>query len=565
MFHEIEQKFDDISIEVSLENNTDTLIIYGKKSIVFNYDFGGRKLLEGEIFIDNNSIHPFFGTPLEIDANDYEYGYHLLKLEIEIESGTGSLANKLEAEVLELQIEKVIFIDNLDIPTPEIVKTEIENGYLKYYWNKYQGTFFESYSNEVRYDITNINDTSQVIPYYAGGEISFSIDYHAKDQRTRASYQYCDSLNINTQVQGNTLSIIWDQSPYYNAFESYRVRGRNSFNSPSNFDIIQTDVGQSSYDVLLNRFPYKWVIDAWANHIPIVNETIVSSTSLSFPEALPGFSKAISNSYEEIFILANDVSGKNILSKFNVNDRKLIGQVKGLVDISSNGKNIFWKGGNQIHKIDPITFSIVESHSILDNPIIDDVFFISPSNTGIIALGVHYLDTSKTYLFDWNSKTVVNEFDHSLLSNFSLSASGNFLYWNLGSSSKRMYIYNFQTESLENYEDKLFIASNDRIINAIPNEYYSSNVDGSNRIDFTINEDLGDISAHSSIYFSAMSKEAPHRINLYSLNNGTKILHQDIEVGIEFKSNYFATNTFLFTAGNEDGYGSEFYLKKIEQ
>lgn len=150
-----------------------------------------------------------------LDPNQFSSGTYTLTLSLIVQSGTGSLADKLSAEFVQVWREFILVMD-AEQPEPlAIAKLDTTHGNIIVYWNSYKKWNFQSYTlikefstDNYYYETTDYvtinsqNDTSWVDSSYVGGYVRYRVDITAAGKTTRSnvkSYSWFPKTNFSIE------------------------------------------------------------------------------------------------------------------------------------------------------------------------------------------------------------------------------------------------------------------------------------------------------------------------------------------------------------------------------
>ncbi|MBF8962108.1 hypothetical protein I0P70_02520 [Pontibacter sp. FD36] len=136
----------EVVADITLHEHQDTILIRGNKNLHFSVSLPGRVYHGFQLKLGNQVIaegnNP--GSVLFRSAQ-YRDGYHTLKFSAVSNSGTGSLADKHGAELLEINRTWVILIDNAG-PSPVAITSIVPvKGQLRVEWQQYKRPGFHRY------------------------------------------------------------------------------------------------------------------------------------------------------------------------------------------------------------------------------------------------------------------------------------------------------------------------------------------------------------------------------------------------------------------------------------
>ena len=251
----------------NIDLNADTLFVW--KYTRFNYDLsaGNAKIHSSKIICFNDTLRFESGHgSFEVNPATVGEGTFKVKIEVSSGSGTGSIADKLGGEGYEFNREWVLVVEKPKIPELKITPS-IENGYLKFSWNKVDKPYFRSYrlivndngahdfySREYKnHDITSFVDST-----YVGGNITFKLSVNYYDENnyekwTEKQISYDFPINIKFKENKDSLTISWNYNPFRCSKSLIANNGSQLFEikSDTTFTIAAQGLGGlMSYDLI---------------------------------------------------------------------------------------------------------------------------------------------------------------------------------------------------------------------------------------------------------------------------------------------------------------------------
>lgn len=217
-------------VELNLEY--DTIFCYAQKEIHFSFTSSNQEIMAVRFTIDNeeqfvvDSDHGIYNLDYRIFTN----GIHSLTLEVYTGSGSGSIAEKLGLEGFLFSKSWVIVIDqNYSFN----VKSTVNDGLLKLFWNRYRGYDFSEY---VVYRETGWNVRTEI----SRGKANYFIDssYVGEKARYDVEVSYGDSQTLQwgflelekdlpklhlAESETNEYVISWDKTKYYGAVDTFNL------------------------------------------------------------------------------------------------------------------------------------------------------------------------------------------------------------------------------------------------------------------------------------------------------------------------------------------------------
>jgi hypothetical protein len=239
-FKDVPQTDPVVSLSLNSYDNADTIYLWSHTNFSYNLDPGKGKLERVEILIDDAVIRTAT-TPQGDFIMDYynwfKTGTYELKLQFVASSGTGSLAEKVGAEKIQVWRKWVLVIDAERPQTPHITFSE-ENGFLKINWPKYTKPNFVRYSiiksngygNETGRQISNRDENFWIDSTYVGGYSSnpqYRVWVESKIGSTASddAYKY-DPVSFTAgplNPLDSTVTVTWNKVKYPGALASYTV------------------------------------------------------------------------------------------------------------------------------------------------------------------------------------------------------------------------------------------------------------------------------------------------------------------------------------------------------
>lgn len=319
----------------------DTLFLYRYQGVYLRLQGGWLQHFTAKI--DGNTIVGSDGHSFSINPQGLSYGSHLLELFQVIKSGTGSLADKLDAESSTYISEIVLIIDDY-VYNPKMT-IEATNGTIELKWNAYARGDFKAY--EIRkyesrtgsndpYRTLIVSDQEQVVlkdSTYAGGACTyvFLVDCGAKVYRSEnypVNFPFEPEMHL-TKLPGGKARLTWSKSPFFNNISSIKVSAKSSGVSIFSADYLpadQTSVDMD-YDVLFGQVS-NFTVEMWAKvdqyKIPTDKNSVTKG--LTYWTKIPPFSDILYNQREEAYytIFIDNPAGVYKLDKdLNITDSLL--------------------------------------------------------------------------------------------------------------------------------------------------------------------------------------------------------------------------------------------------
>lgn len=121
---------------ISLDLSQDTIVQYYDKAYNFKL-YSNKKIYSTRIWLDQKQVfnQPAGNGVFNIKNEDFSEGYHTLKIEVNTETGTNSIADQLQVETFQLYTEMTIYIRR---KFSGEASTSLKNKHLVVSWDKYE-------------------------------------------------------------------------------------------------------------------------------------------------------------------------------------------------------------------------------------------------------------------------------------------------------------------------------------------------------------------------------------------------------------------------------------------
>jgi hypothetical protein len=240
-YNDIPKTEPEVSISLNSYSASDTIYLWNDASFTYSLQQGAGNLERVEVLLGDNVVYSHYGSRNGLfTLNRYNYlrtGTFTLKVQFVASSGTGSLADQVGAEKIEVWRTWTVVVDVDPPPKPDL-RLSIENGFLKLTWNKYSKPNFRQYfvsrsdpSNYTQKYITDPNDTSWIDSTYVGSshsDVQYYVSVQAIDEYTQSNEYISkrDRYPLTAgvfQQQDSTLHLRWPKCKYLSAFQEYEV------------------------------------------------------------------------------------------------------------------------------------------------------------------------------------------------------------------------------------------------------------------------------------------------------------------------------------------------------
>jgi hypothetical protein len=252
-------KIEENIIDLNNFKNLDTINVQSQLVYTFKGE-SNQYLIESKLFIDNQnfgmSTDGNVGT-FNINPSTYEDGIHIIRIENKFTSGTGSIADQAQMEILNaIQEFKFIIHRKPSIP-PAVTEATIKDGSIVVKWAsannlEYKSAFLslKFKRNEIRIPLTK--EMLELGSYTDKNTILFPANSNTPDYDNYLSVTYSIVLTSPyTELYGSNKTITYDSSwfnmkiSYYNN-DSYKVKW-SAHPLYANFDTFEIRVGINSF------------------------------------------------------------------------------------------------------------------------------------------------------------------------------------------------------------------------------------------------------------------------------------------------------------------------------
>jgi len=259
-FRDLSKPSDTHSFDLNLKSAQDTILIYGKVNLSYDFNTDHLNVWEIKFSIGDKVIESTQNTSgyISLDAGDYSAGIYKLKATIYTHSGTTSMADNLGTEGYKVEKEWILEINNYYTPVisnPVISKTK--EGFLKISWEKFnKPDLFISYNLDLPSNgkavITDINVTSIVDSMYIGFGYSTMMyvlikgEYNDRSSNyafTGISYKF-PSIQFE-KVGLDSLRLYWNQSTYKTKYHVFVNKFYPHYLYNSTTDLLKNNLDTS--------------------------------------------------------------------------------------------------------------------------------------------------------------------------------------------------------------------------------------------------------------------------------------------------------------------------------
>lgn len=372
------------------------------------FDYSVRingKSIDHEVF-DNKEIR------LRINPLDFEIKLLTLSIESSLRSGTGSLADKLEAEYYTFKQEWKIIID-FSLPEKISPLVSIKDGKVVVEWEKREDESINSYilkaiyedvKGNIHFDFESYDNYEDLIYYdetFNGIQKRYIVDivsdwYRVAGDTVSLSLEPIQNVNFSIR-DDYFLKLTWDSIPFHNLSNTLKVSFKDKEYEVENLSIDSIEI----------------------YHEDLLSDSVITVTFIleSSDKYVPPYTKEYTFAFKPRLKLDPGFKFSSINSVFYYFENEI------LIIVENINRNTI------IHEIDPESFIIQNS---IEKYIPDPTYHPSQSNVLFSASGLSS-NQIRTYRIDLQNNYDYSEFDLNKLYGDCVSCGGSVL---LGSPEK---------------------------------------------------------------------------------------------------------------------------------
>ncbi len=472
---------DPSAIDLSQFSNEDTLFIPVTTDFsisVVNYE--KRIIYEARAYVDGGFLHRSNGLrrlDFSIDPQAYSSGVHTLKIVFELSTGSGSLADMVNAEKLAVSKEWKF---EVDAGTPSMVNhfdAYYDDGAIRVEWSEYSRKNFSRYKlaySSSYQDFKDIHTTSFIDTTYVGGERSYSLQvYNQQNYSSSPSSKVYndDGLRIaEIRTADHDFNIKWNRSKYYNAFKSYIISDWKTAAPLVRTSIMDTSIVLSAVGIELGFAEEVSVTTVGKAYDPTASGSLYGYPTQKV-KVYQG-KKVIDHVVTQYLVSNSSVytRAKGKVWRLDADNLDTLATTDQLIDIlkvSRNGEYAYSAYSSNITKRNPLTLATEKVFSI--NTLI--------GQNNLRVTGLFVSDDNKIALESWDNLWIIDMNTNSIIhhgsashnvmnlsADFSLFFDGVRLYgYNAGSYTTLMSLLGagYKVEFNSNFEDEAIIFATD--------------------------------------------------------------------------------------------------------
>lgn len=420
----------DLSIEIPL-NTTDTIFLFKPTQISYRSILGThnakliRVLLNGEKILTSANPSGLF----DFHTPNYPTGIYKLTIELYATGGSGSLADTEGKEEVSVKREYTLNIDRAAPNQISFTTLGLENGSLKVSWVKYTrrnfqyyhvykycyNTFGKQYEPCWSKQLGDQEITSLVDSSFIGGKVKFRIAVHGADQTSafaEKEFEAAYDLKLTWQwLDNDQLKLTWTKPPCYSSFTSYQL----TYGPADDKEVIKVEKVLDTTLVINPQLKF----GGYLNFTLAANPYRINSYNLDyvwsqaavyrgtkFP-SIQNANLAYNPVLGKYFIVRPKGYNKYELVRVNIDNSEEQKQdiPKQAVSLSENGAHLYLVEGSILKKIDPLTFTTINTFDLttLEKTWADWTFNISDNN---ILAATNY---GGTYIVDMSNFQVTQK------------------------------------------------------------------------------------------------------------------------------------------------------------
>jgi hypothetical protein len=419
----------DLIVDLNLDN--DTVYVYSYSNIKLSLKLTNKLLYGVRYYVDNSEVESFIQT----DGDKTFYCINLtlqpitkVRAEISTSTGTGSIADKIQAESFVCETKEwVLIYDN----TNPIVKSEIIDGRLKLSWTPvrknvstakyyiYNGSSVDSTVNNWIIDSTFTGGQQNIYVTYNDNSVSVYGIYG------EVKYSYPEAFLNNT----DSFFIYWTKSRFYNNIKGYRIliEGETIEKEPSDttytykrgkigsFVNVQIEMLLRNYDQDQNAFKYFGSLGGFYPQAFLQPYAFYSDSFFPFKGTAFYYYSLVNNA---LTLFKFSLDSKSVIQSRTLNFDNL--------SVSSNDKYLLCEVSGNLELLNAADFSTIVSIPKTNITTYSYVSDFTVSDTGICALYDIY--GQNIIIYDVLNDSLIGNIPLPYSSVFKISADGKYLF-----------------------------------------------------------------------------------------------------------------------------------------
>jgi hypothetical protein len=225
------------NINFMILDSTQLNVLRGDVRIQYQAAFDGHTFRRGDLLIDSTLATGAIGNDtgyFQLNTSGYSDGEHTLRFVFTLATNSGSLADRVGAEVFIMSRTYSTYFFNAAVQPPEILGFDTAHGALRIRWEKYDQIGFTRYmlsKNGIEMAvIKDINQQELVDSTFVGWFASYQLTTYAGGSALGTSYKSItapiDSFVSFVILDDRNVQLNWRRCIYDSAFASYRILRR---------------------------------------------------------------------------------------------------------------------------------------------------------------------------------------------------------------------------------------------------------------------------------------------------------------------------------------------------
>jgi hypothetical protein len=297
-FKKIEQPdLSDFSINLFDFDPEDTIYLYGTATFNYQVAAGGRPVDDVIVMLGDQRLPANEGDSFSLPGWALRNGVFPLTIEFATNSGTGSLADQLNVEMITAKKTWIVSID-VNPPSPPTITSSVENGFLKLSWPGHSKPDFIKYvltkvdgDDYMRIDLLDQEETTWIDEEYVGNSkngTSYYVTTHSTNGEATDSEVRYDLLDVSFVMNADsTIKATWKRSLFTGTFKEYVIT------EVPDHEIVITNINDTSrlitlQDVIFGRASQVYVhLNSKTRDLPYYfGESATFEPGIALPTAL---------------------------------------------------------------------------------------------------------------------------------------------------------------------------------------------------------------------------------------------------------------------------------------
>lgn len=416
-----EPKTEEMSIELNLLN-PEPILFDGNTSISFTVNGYPLYVMSLDVTFDEQYVYSGTASSFTLYPTSFQSGQYTMHVTVTGRTRNGSLADRLDLEMITLERDYAVKIDSEPPAALAIIKLDTSVGTMTLHWEKCNKLNFISYQvfkstpsagGATVVEITDPDITSWTDVNYVGGAASYWIYVQTKLHMVIGpGKEYSWDPNIEAKVENGFATLRWRRPFFYNNILQSTIKVMPTIPVEISF----TDTVYSMPDKLLfgDEYSFQLKHDATnSNYSAAFGKGYYVGTKYEYPNPFPSAYNASEDLYYGESLYGYAVMD-NTLTVLNYDDLSV------QRSLSSNGQYFVSIIGNDFYLTNPRTFARTLAFET-DDEFINNVTLADNGLVGYFISGGTYKVVSLT-----TGEIKFTDPPH-LSSNARLSPSGNYL------------------------------------------------------------------------------------------------------------------------------------------